>query len=270
MFRFKSIETTLLIIVIALILVIMGGLLTVHGLETYGAQQEELVQKRDRVLQSQSVILARAVLERDEVQVTLQAAPVLVDPDITGIFVFTADDKPVATFGTRDPLRGEAIIGSEPIRYAVDGELRTVGRVDLVLTDARVRETFEGYLRTMLMLALILTVAVVVAMRLSFSMVIGQPLRRLLDVIDRTEQGAARESVPWTRDDEIGRLIQAFNALQERQSPTRRNWRRLRKILSSGSQNGRRNSSRPGTRRRARAAPNPHSSPILAMSFARR
>jgi signal transduction histidine kinase len=39
-----------------------------------------------------------------------------------------------------------------------------------------------------------------------------------LAAIDRTQQGAVRESVPWSRDDEIGAVIRAFNGLQERQA----------------------------------------------------
>jgi len=218
LFRFKSLKTAFLASVLPLILLIVAGTMTFHGFEMFDAERSALLRKKDRILRSQSIILARAAYARDEVQVTLQIAPILTDPDVAGIFVYTADQRPIASFGTTSPREGNAIRGDEPIRYALQGGLETVGRIELVLTDARLQAAFESYVFTTIALSLALTLALVIAVRLGFTLTIERPLTRLLEAIDRTRQGAVRETVPWHRDDEIGRVIKAFNALQERQA----------------------------------------------------
>ena len=69
----------------------------------------------------------------------------------------------------------------------------------------------------MAFLAAILLIAVVAATLAANRRIIGRPLALLLNSIHQAQLGAGRKPVAWSSNDEIGRVVRAFNEMQERQ-----------------------------------------------------
>ncbi|NQW08987.1 MAG: hypothetical protein HQ481_03765 [Alphaproteobacteria bacterium] len=216
--HFRSAKRAFLAITIPLILGIVGLFLVLFEVDTYQSAVAALEAKRDRILQSQSVMIARAAWERDDVQITLHAASVIADPDIVGLFVYDRDGVPIGQFGSDQPEPGTGILGEQPIRYAVGAKLEPAGRLVLVMTDARVWDVLRDRIIALLVFALLLAGAIVLAAQLAFDLVIGKALARMLAVIDGTRQGAVRETVDWHGPEDIGEVVEAFNRLQHRQA----------------------------------------------------
>ena len=217
-FRFRSAKRAFLAITIPLIFGIVGLFLVLFEINAYKNALTSLVAKRDRILQTQSILIAHAVWVRDEVQIALRTAPVIADPDIIGLFVYDRDDQPIGQFGTETSEQGTVIRGEQPIRYAVGSELKSAGRLVLVMTNARIWEFYRGRIVALLIFALLMAGAVVLAAQLAFNLVISRALSRMRAVIDGTRQGRTRETVDWDGPEDIGEVVEAFNRLQRRQA----------------------------------------------------
>ncbi len=215
-YRFRSVRMAFLAVTLPLVVVVVGGFCVLLELETYNDAVERLEMKLDRMLASNSVMLASAVWERDAILIATQAAPALIDPDLIGIFIDDRDGRPLAEFGVRDTPDGRSIGGETMIRHAVGTELRDAGRLELVMSDAGIRASARSRILVLIAFAILLTAAIVFAAQTAFDLVIGRPLRELQKAIDSTRLGAPREEVQWSGTDEVARVIEAFNRMQRR------------------------------------------------------
>gem|GEM_PF-1324524 len=216
LYRFSSVKKAFLALTLPLVLTVVGTFFVLLEMETYNDAVARLEAKRDRLLASNSIMLARAVWERNDVLIATHAAPALIDPDLIGIFIYDRDGQILAEFGTQTPSEGTAIVGEAPIRYAVGANLEFAGQLVLVMTDAGVRESAQSRILVLVGFAVLLTAAIVLAAQVAFDLVIGRALRELHAAIDSTRLGAPREEVQWSGTDEVARVIDAFNRMQRR------------------------------------------------------
>jgi signal transduction histidine kinase len=216
LYRFRSVRMAFLAVTLPLVIAVVGGFFVLLEVETYEDAVERLEMKLDRMLDSNAVMLARAVWERNEVLIATQAAPALIDPDLIGIFITDRDGRPLAAFGARETPQGKSIIREAPISYAVGTDLQYAGRLELVMTDAGIRASARSRILVLIAFAILLSVAIVFATQAAFDLVIGRPLKELQKAIDSTRLGAPREEVQWHGADEVARVIEAFNRMQRR------------------------------------------------------
>lgn len=215
-YRFRSVRKAFIAVTLPLVLSVIGVAFVLLELETYSGARDQLIAKRDRMLASNSVLLARAVWEHNDVLIATQAAPALIDPDLVGIFIYDREGRALAEFGTRTPAEGTAIIGETPIRYAEDTTLEYAGELVMVMTDAGLQAAARARILVLVGFAILLSVAIVFAAKIAFDLVIGRALRELQAAIDNTRLGAPRTEVTWSGTDEVARLIDAFNRMQRR------------------------------------------------------
>ncbi|WPZ35715.1 ATP-binding protein [Thalassobaculum sp. OXR-137] len=205
-----------LAVTLPLVIVVVGGFFVLLEREVYNEAVERLESKLDRMLASNTVMLARAVWERNDVLIATHAAPALIDPDLIGIFIYDRDGHVLAEFGTHSTPQGKSITRDAPISYAVGSDLQYAGQLVLVMTDAGIRASARSRILMLVAFAVLLTAAVVFAAQAAFDFVIGRPLRELQKAIDSTRLGAPREEVPWSGTDEVAQVIEAFNRMQRR------------------------------------------------------
>ncbi len=218
LFRFRSVKWAFLAVILPLVLAVIGLFLVLFEVEAYHESIDTLLAKQERILSGNSIMLARAVANRDEVLIATHAAPMLADPYVLGIFVYDAAGAPLAEFGTREAPDGRAITGQTPVRYATGDSLQTVGRMVVVMTDAELRAEIWQRVLVLVVFAVLLSGGIVLAAQLAFDVVIGRALRRLQETIERTRLGMPREEIEWHGTDEVAEVIDAFNRMQKRQA----------------------------------------------------
>jgi diguanylate cyclase (GGDEF)-like protein/PAS domain S-box-containing protein len=144
-------------------------------------------------------------------------------------------------FEAGDSGNGHSRLGTEQTTVAVEivrngrhfelGRLTVASRRDLLFGPL-----VENVLREAALAAL-LALAIVISVLAAFRGAIGRPLERLLAAIRRAESGAGAEPVAWSADDEIGRVIAAYNSLlatlRRKEAALRGGERRYRLLVES-------------------------------------
>lgn len=216
LYRFRSVRMAFLAVTLPFVLVVVGGFFVLLEFETYNDAVARLELKLDRMLASNSIMLARAVWERNDVIIATHAAPALIDPDLIGIFIYDRDGRTLAEFGSKTAAEGRTITRDTQINYAVGANLEYAGQLVLVMTDAGIRASARSRILVLIAFAILLTAAIVFAAQVAFDLVIGRALKDLQRAIDSTRLGAPREEVQWSGTDEVARVIDAFNRMQRR------------------------------------------------------
>ncbi len=207
--RFLSINLT---IVLAAFVVIVA---TYEWLN-FQAARSELAVKLRTIAASQSIILAEPLAAADTDRVQAIIASSIANSEIAGISVTDVSGRTIDSYGVVGNL-DDPLVRRSSINFSDEFGIKRVGYVTLSMTDgpilaaARVRILYE------IILGAALVMAAVVASLIAHRSTVGIPLARLLDAIERTRGGESRERVAWHHGDDLGRVIHAYNDMQERQ-----------------------------------------------------
>jgi len=180
--------------------------------------REELRAKVDRLADIQSAVIAESLWNVNDAQVELILAALITDQDVLAASVYDERDRLVASVGETDLAEGSDYRVLSDIVYSAGGRETTVGVLDLALTDARLAALRVERLVLTTALAGILLIAVIMATVAANKQAVGRPLALLMASINREQQGESRQPIDWQSDDEIGQVVTAFNAMQQRQS----------------------------------------------------
>ncbi|MEO1191710.1 MAG: response regulator [Pseudomonadota bacterium] len=215
--RFKSVQGKFLAYVVPLVLV---STILVFGFFEWNARrsaEEQLQIKLEKLLVIQSAVVADSLWNVADEQTKLILTALLTDPDVLGAAVFDERDGLVAAVGDFEALTDQAYYDEMPIIFDSEGELIEIGRLAVALTPARLTDLAAERLTLAVALATILLLAVIGAALVANRQTIGRPLAMLLDSINRAQLNGPRERVAWESGDEIGKVVSAFNDMQERQ-----------------------------------------------------
>ncbi|MEQ8502016.1 MAG: HAMP domain-containing sensor histidine kinase [Sneathiellaceae bacterium] len=177
---------------------------------------DALVEKLDRVAASQSIILSEAVGEGNAAAVRLLVATIVADPDVSGIRVRRADGSIIDAFGSGYDGTGD-LVRQHTINQVTARGFEEVGDLAIAMSEDRIRAAGRQLLIDRIVVAAILLVIVLVALQLAHRGVVARPLQRLLASIRATELEGVHRPVRVTSRDEIGRVIEAYNAMRLKQ-----------------------------------------------------
>ena len=114
--------------------------------------------------------------------------------------------------GPSCPLSGDANIERRPIRV----QNLQVGTITLHYNHKVVREQLRQEVVNTTVLLLLMLAGTVAAALAALRLTVGRPLRRLIASILESERGGGLQPVDWRASDELGRVIQAHNAMLAR------------------------------------------------------
>ena len=176
-----------------------------------------LSNKLKNIADSQVILLAEPIARGFEDQIVVILAPILADPDLVSTTVENSRLH-LEVFG--EPLEGlnSQYVLRRDITYFDDAGLAVVGTLVIGATTQRLVDIAWERLGLALILAAMLVGAVTFSITVSLRRTVITPITILLRSINEVGTGVALREVAWSRDDEIGRLIDAFNAAQKRQS----------------------------------------------------
>ena len=181
------------------------------GLLTFLDLHADLTDKR-RILSEligQSLVGALWNMNNNQVQAILDAF--VLDPEIDGLSVLATDGAVLASAG----LSGgpPSLVTERAISHqGVSGRF-TLGFLNIIYSDAPITGTISRLVMRdvawMILLTLILVGGAVVANR----RIVAMPLNRFLDRINRTTATGKPSPIEDIPDDEIGRVIEAYNMM---------------------------------------------------------
>ena len=227
----KSVQAKVLMYVVPLVLLSTMAVFALFEWTARNQAQEELQAKVERMAEIQSAVIAESLWNVNDAQVGLILAALITDQDVLAAAVYDERDRRVAFVGNTDALAVAKYTVQNEIVYEEGGRKTTVGRLDLALTDARLAALRVERLFLTTALAGILLAAVIMATIAANKQAVGRPLALLMESINREQQGAPRQAVAWQSDDEIGRVVSAFNAMQQRQSAYEAKLREASEVL---------------------------------------
>ncbi len=216
--RFRSVQGKFLAYVVPLVLLSTVVVFGFFELNSQRAAEEQLRSKLEKLVDIQSAVVADSLWNVNDEQIKLTLAALMTDEDVVGAAVYDERDLLVASAGDIEALDQRPYFATTEVTYDVDGELEAIGQLAIALTDARLAALADGRLALAVVLATILLIAVIGAALVANRQTMGRPLALLLDSINRAQASGPRKPVEWESDDEIGRVVTAFNDMQERQN----------------------------------------------------
>jgi len=216
--RPRSVQSKVLLFVVPLVLLSTVVVFSLFEWNARRAAEEQLRIKLEKLGAIQSSVIAESLWNVNDAQIELILTALITDPDVSAAAVYDEQDRLVAEAGDAGAFMTSRYVAANPIDYApVDGTV-TIGTLQLALNDTRLAALRGERLALAVVLAGILLSTVVTVTLLANRRTIGRPLAMLLASINREQQGAPRRAVEWQSDDEIGRVVRAFNEMQRRQS----------------------------------------------------
>lgn len=221
----RSLRSSFLGLTLSSVLIILVAFFTYLETSQYRAAADQIRNKIERMLDSGSILLADATSRKNNDEILLLLAPVLGDPDVMAVAIELKDGSRLAAYGEPFAKLDPAKILRRPITYVENGQPTQIGTFLVGLTHKRINEELEERLRNNFILALLILVAIVVSSYQSLRVTVMRPMRKLLSAIEGWESDNDPKPVHWTRNDEFGQLISAFNQMQRRQQDSRNSLR---------------------------------------------
>lgn len=213
---FKSIRSRFLAInlpiVLMVIITIVAGTEWLH----FKSELDRLERDMRTFAASQSIILAAPVSAGDASRVRAAVASTISNPEIRGIGVYDADGVEIDSYGTGlDGSMGLSLRTN--INDANEDGITTVGSLVIAMDDAVVFERIQERIFLGFLFGFAAIIATIVAAQVAFGRIVSTPLDKLINVIQSTKSGEKREVIVWDSEDELGRVISAFNEMQVRE-----------------------------------------------------
>ena len=213
---------------------VLFSTVAVFGLFEINARREanvELAAKLEELLSIQSAVIAEPLWNVADRQIHLILTALASNPDIEGAAVYDDRGDLVSTAGLAEGIEEGRFSASEEIAYLRADAPEVIGRLEISLSDARIKSAARERVILAGTLAAILLASVVLSAVLANRRTIGIPLERLLVSINRSREDGEARAVDWQRNDEIGAVVAAFNEMQERQKAYERELEQARDLL---------------------------------------
>lgn len=215
--RFRTLQASFLTATLSSVIVIIFAFFAYLETSQYRRDAALIDRKLTDMLDTGSILLADATYRRDAESVLLTLAPILGDPEILGITVRLADGSILAEHGRSISQFDDTLVRTRPITHLVDDAPTKIGTIFVGLSHDRLNEEFNTRILRHLLLAALILGAIVFSVHQSLRMAVMQPMRRLLKSIQNWQADGTHHPVTWTRNDEFGQLISAFNQMQHDQ-----------------------------------------------------
>lgn len=214
--RGRSLGAKLLTIYASVVFATMLVMFLVLEFSRYRQEVQDLIGQIDEIASIQVEALSSAVWQLDSSQIERTLDSLARIPSIRSAHV--VDEKGTSLGRVGKP----AAANDPPPFYEVEraltavsqGNRRDIGKLAIVATDD---EIWEGLHRRLLIDGMIFATilgAVLAATAIATRSVIGRPLDRLRAAIERSREDQVVHPIEWTSDDELGRVVKAYNDLQ--------------------------------------------------------
>lgn len=212
----QSVQGRFLVAFVPAVLLVVVLFVGIFEVAAYREATSDLREKLNRLGANLSIVLAEPMAAGERDLISSVIANAVNDRDIASIAVIDGRGNTIVRMA-RDGDPGENLIFDKPLTHSSAGTNGGVGRLIVTLTDARIHEEMIARLYFSVALSALLLGAIAALSLIVYRRVVGEPLSRLMEVINETGQGRGGRRVVPTRDDEVGDVFHAFNRMRDRQ-----------------------------------------------------
>ncbi|WP_420404357.1 sensor histidine kinase [Nisaea sp.] len=223
----KSISSRYLTRFVPIIVVVFAVLIAIYGTVTYRESKADLASKLDTLMARQSLLLGEAVANRRDDRIGLLVAQTIADRDVASIAVLDRHGSVLNKYGPI-PDQADPLVGRIAINHMGEDSYQRVGTLIVSMSDGPAIASLLNSLVYISLLGLALIASAAVAAHLVLRATVGQPLDMMLNAIHIQRDSGARIPIDWESEDQIGQVVAAYNALQDRQTRTEADLTRLR------------------------------------------
>ncbi|MFT5111936.1 MAG: diguanylate cyclase (GGDEF)-like protein [Parasphingorhabdus sp.] len=203
-------------LLISLSLLAFLATMLIFGWNRYQSDLVELTQKLESQSNIMSLMLAEPMASNDINLVKSLTLSLITDRDFCFVQVTDADGNIVDLFGSLDNLETKSIRAAT-ISFANESGHRVVGSLSLAITLNQLHKRHLADIQTQVAFFLTLVILLVAISHYAFRKTVSNPLYRLNRSIREYEEFGKHQSVERLHDDELGRVISAYNTMQNRQ-----------------------------------------------------
>ncbi|TWI93331.1 PAS domain S-box-containing protein/diguanylate cyclase (GGDEF)-like protein [Roseibium hamelinense] len=215
----RSTQRKFLVLMFATLIAVNGPLLLTFFVVTKNTMQREMIAKKEIVLNANAKAFSKLLWDYDYENLEKWTTALATERDVFSVEVFDDKGKRVA-FASNDEGRPrgtetEETLLSKEIIHQVDDTTYSVGAINIRFISDRIRSAAVEQVAYPVILFVVSTFSVLVAALLANRFMITRPLNRLNDAIETTHRSGSRKKVEWSSSDELGRVSDAFNEMQD-------------------------------------------------------
>ncbi|MBF0147020.1 MAG: PocR ligand-binding domain-containing protein [Magnetococcales bacterium] len=206
----------LLLIYLPLTVVAVLAVFAVLEVDYFHKEQARLMENLARVANTQGTAVEAAVWEFDlqHLRDILEKQTHL--PFLQSIVVHGGNGEVLAAVGDLErSLRSPEFRMERPLSHPSQSGSRTIGRLVVTVNDDDIREELFEHLKINGSILLALVVTLVAGTLHGVRVVIGRPLEEFRNAIERPMEAQIQSPLVWTRDDELGEVLRAYNDMLE-------------------------------------------------------
>ena len=185
----------------------------------YVAEREALVDEITNQLSVQEAAFSRAIWEYNDEQISALVDDISNLPFISSIAVYDSGGDLMASKGDYKAVpEAEDLRQRGAVSRTVGAKSETVGELVLTGNSGNIWTEISNRVLLDFLILLVMSGALTIVTFVATRNVIGKPLDRLRDAIDRVDAEKVYTQVEWSSTDELGSLVQNFNRMQQRRA----------------------------------------------------
>ena len=228
--RRQTLRGSFLRVTIPLIFLTVIGVFGVIELMTHRSAVNRLEQTLESMIATQSAALATPLWNLDHEQIRLSLEAIVTNREVVLARIYGEDGDLMLEAGDLDTPGDPIVLQLDVVHDAGTGP-KLIGKLEFVATQSLVWEQTRLRLFIAAGIALLAVSMEIAAALFALRRIIGLPLERLLQSINKAKAGARRERVVWHSSDELGQVISAFNDMQVQQEAYEEELRKARDTL---------------------------------------
>ena len=213
--HFKSLAVKLLAIYVPMVCIALLALFSIFELQYYRSERAALIDSLDRLVALQSSAFAAAMWEYDTKQVGVLLDEMARLPQFKSAAVVNESGEILHRIGT---IEGEpeapGLRADQRLIFVTAEAKEDVGRLIVTSHSGEIWKDVKRHVRVNALILVVLASALVGVTVLAARVVIGRPIGRLLQSIERMKTDRVLELVEWESADELGRVVDAYNEMQ--------------------------------------------------------
>ena len=214
----QTLQSQFLAVYLPLVVLAVVLVLGTFGVYASKSAEDALHKRIDKMVTSQSDVIADPLRYRDHERIQVILKAILVDDDVTGVAVYDEPQKHLTSIGdVNQENRGGHQIHAAEIVFKTNGGSERIGQLIIYHSDNSLTAANHEQLIWGVVLCLLLIAAAVVSALVANWRVIALPLGRLRTTIALAEKASGHASMDWKAKDEFGELAAAFNKMQTQQ-----------------------------------------------------
>ncbi|MET0103132.1 MAG: ATP-binding protein [Sedimenticola sp.] len=210
--RFTTLRSKFLFILLIPVIFATVVVTGVFGYQAYMDLKSDVLLKKEDISLRNAELLRTPLWNLDEDHVRRIAASIITDEDVASVVVRNDQGAVIVELG--EPSR-DFVVRREIIEEGLRQSYK-LGELELTFQMQRVHTAITRQVVQNSLLLLALVVVILVGALLANRWVVDRPLSRLLGTIRLTRETGERTPVAWQSGDEIGQVITAYNAMQEK------------------------------------------------------